>query len=163
MCELITNSAAEKKFPEILNHNASNSSQVLAEFVLRLTRPLPICSDQAREIGKITGIELNNIAQESNLIELIASQCLPGQRVCERNNGAFYAALPDQSHCYYLNSSSEEIKGILIERIAFTHPTHVPKVLNCLRKQVRFNVIIASIIRQMDVTGELTFFKFFLS
>lgn len=127
--------------------------------MLRLTKPLPICIDQAREIGKITGIELTNIAQESNLIELIAALCLPGQRVFERND-AFYAALPDQNHCYYINSSSEDIKGILIERIAFTHPTHVPKVLNCLRKQVRFNVIISSIIRQMDVTGELIFGSF---
>lgn len=157
LCELISReSSTEKKFPEIIHHLASNSTHVPAVFVLRLTKPLPVCTEQAQEIGKITGIELANIGNESNLIELLAAQCLPGRRR-SGTSGAFYAALPDQSHCYWLNSSEDTLKGILVEKIAFTHPTHVPKVLMCLRKQVRFNVIISSIIRQMDVLGEFGF------
>lgn len=144
-----------KNLPQVAAHTASNSTLLPAVFVLKLAKPLPVCVDQARKISKITGIEFPNIATDSNLITLIAKQCFPGQNIPEHTS-AFFSSLPDQSHCYYVNGSSDEIKGITLERVSFTHPSHVPQILVHLRQQVLFNVVISSIIRQMHEPGKLT-------
>lgn len=140
-----------KNMPLVQAHSASNTTQLPACFVLKLARPLPLYLDQARKISKITGIEFPNINEQCNLFSLMANQYFSKQ-ISERTT-AFYAAMPDQHHCYYVNGDPGDLKGILIEKIAFTHPSHVPRILVFLRQQVLFNVIIGSVIRHLQKTG----------
>ena len=142
-----------KPLPSVATHIASNTTSLPACYVLKLAKQMPVCIDQARIISKITGIEFPNITQESNLISLMASQCFPGKHILQRSY-AFYATLPDQSHCYYVNGASDDMKGILVDKVPFTHPSHVPRILGFLRKQALFNVIIGSVIRQLHGTGK---------
>lgn len=137
--------------PQFSMHSSSNATSLPACFVLKLEKPLPICHELAQNICKKTGIEFPNIHSKSNLIDLLAKQLFPNYN--HHQSASFCAELPGQNHCYYVNGSPENIDGILIDKIPFTHPTHVPQILIFLRQQVLFNVILGSIIRQFKKTG----------
>lgn len=131
----------------------ANSNMLPARFILKLSKPLPISLEIARKIICLTGIELADIGSREprSLISLIAQQTL-GRNA----SSPFYTTLPDQQHCYYVNEA-EMIKGILIEKIPFTHPTNVPRILNDLRLQIMFNVILGSLVRQVHGPGRFRF------
>ncbi|KAJ6225072.1 hypothetical protein RDWZM_003617 [Blomia tropicalis] len=138
-----------KNLPQVVAHTASNSTQLPACFVLKLSKSLPISIEQIKTISKVTGIDFPNVNQQSNLITLMANQIFTIKHIAEKTS-SFYATLSDQNHCYYVNGNSVGIKGILVEKIPFTHPSNVPRILMYLRQQVLFNVIMGSIIRQLE-------------
>ena len=140
-----------KNLPQVSRHSSSNTNSLPACFVLKLANPLPICHDQAKKICNETGIDFPNLNEKRNLIDLLAKQMLPNFNYSK--SSSFFATLPGQNHCYYVNGNPEVNDAILIDKIPFTHPTHVPKILVCLRQQVLFNVIIGSIIRQLKKSG----------
>lgn len=141
-----------KNLPQVVAHTASNSTQLPACFVLKLSKPLPISIEQIKTISKVTGIDFPNVNQQSNLITLMANQIFTIKHIAEKTS-SFYTTLSDQNHCYYVNGNSVGIKGILVEKIPFTHPSNVPRILMYLRQQVLFNVIMGSIIRQLEDIG----------
>lgn len=153
-----------KNLPHFLSISTMNSQSLPAYYVLRLTQPLPICLDLVHKIVKLTGIqrkenELNSLI--SLLTKVLISKDQKPLPNC--HSQAFYTVLPDQNHCYYVNNDdivngclkgtnfSTFLSGILIETIPFTHPTHVSRILVYLRQQVLFNVILGSVIRQLNI------------
>lgn len=60
--------------------------------------------------------------------------------------------MPDQLHCYHF-SGWEDLKGVLVESISFTHPTAVPQILVFLRQQTLFNTLLASCVRPATSTS----------
>ncbi|KPM12059.1 Mediator of RNA polymerase II transcription subunit 1-like protein 2 [Sarcoptes scabiei] len=159
-----------KNLPQFLSHTSMNSQTLPACYVLRLLRPLPICIDMIRKIYKLTGISQKfTTNNETELIALLKEQYLQSDQILssqeDRDSSKrkspipFYTVLSDQSHLYYVNSLNEitdeenneeplssMLIGTVVEKIPFTHPTHVPRILVFLRQQVLFNIILGSVI-----------------
>ena len=145
-----------KNMPLVNAHSASNTTLLPACFVLKLTKPLPFSVNQARKISKITGIEFSNINEGSNLISLMTKQFF--SKPVSQKGISFYSVLPDQNHCYYMNKNSNNIQGILVNKVAFTHPSNVPRILVFLRQQVLFNVVFSSVIRHPKEFGKFVIY-----
>lgn len=146
-----------KNLPQFAALSYLNSSTLQACFVLKLPKPLPMSLEIVQKITSVTGIELassENIKAEC-LVNLIAKQILNDRyEKVKSQNGPFHVKLPDQIHCYHMNQSIGQLKGINITSIPFTHPTSVPQILVHLRQQVLFNVVIGSCIRQVSKLGK---------
>ncbi|KPJ15224.1 Mediator of RNA polymerase II transcription subunit 1 [Papilio machaon] len=54
--------------------------------------------------------------------------------------------LPEQTQCYFI-CESRGLEGCVVRSVPFTHPSHVPPLLACLRQQALFNTLIASCVR----------------
>ena len=69
------------------------------------------------------------------------------------HNMRFYAALPGQQHCYFLNKDAplpdgQSLQGTLVSKITFQHPGRVPLILNMIRHQVAYNTLIGSCVKR---------------
>ncbi|KAH9413464.1 Mediator of RNA polymerase II transcription subunit 1 [Dermatophagoides pteronyssinus] len=114
-------------------------------------------------ITLLTNLQLNQSSSSSSVAN---SSMLKSSS----SSSSFLAILPDQRHCYYVNNIGEchydqqssldcssnsngggGSFGILLERLPFTHPSHVSRILVYLRQQVLFNVILGSIIRKLSL------------
>ena len=61
-----------------------------------------------------------------------------------------FQSLPDQHHRYFINGVAGGLldePGVMLSRIPFSHPVHVPKILSLLRQQLLFNSVLASCVR----------------
>lgn len=63
-----------------------------------------------------------------------------------------WQVLPGQVQSYHINelkssSTQEAMKGGLISKLPFTHPTYIPPVIALLRKQLMLNTMVLSCIR----------------
>ncbi|GLH15871.1 Mediator of RNA polymerase II transcription subunit 1 [Gryllus bimaculatus] len=134
-----------KNSPTYAALSANNSATLPACFVLRLNNPMPMCLTLVRCIQQITEIECGDLSSPHPFLSLITQHASAGQLDCANNRGLF-VSLPDQHHCYFM-TESKNMEGILVSNIPFSHPTHVPQILNYLRQQALFNVLVASCIR----------------
>ncbi|OQR71443.1 hypothetical protein BIW11_01498 [Tropilaelaps mercedesae] len=123
------------KMPNFGPLSQLNSVSLPACFTMKLATPMPLDSECIKKIQKVTGIEIPGSQATSHLIELIT----------KRKQGAYFVKLPDQDHTYHMNGGQR--KGAMISSIPFTHPTHVPPVLEFLRQQSLFNSLISSCVR----------------
>ncbi|KAJ8418701.1 hypothetical protein AAFF_G00002000 [Aldrovandia affinis] len=130
------------------------TSEVLpACFFLKLQPPLPMLSSFINKVHQIT--ELN--MRKADL------QWLPLPRLLEtslRDNGHseswegedahFLVPLPEnQTHGYVLTGDMWDmaaLKGALVHSVPFTHPAHIPALLELLRHQAALNTLLASCI-----------------
>jgi len=141
----------------------SNSISLPACFALKLSESLPLSIEIIEKIKQanngldvIYDKEISSTSQ--SLISLLARKMLSKKEFTTKFKSPedpFYVELPDQSHTYYFNRSVSNIEGYEVTSIPFIHPTSVPQILILLRKQVLFNVLVGSCIRQIYRRDEL--------
>ncbi|XP_045168885.2 mediator of RNA polymerase II transcription subunit 1-like [Mercenaria mercenaria] len=135
-----------KSLPSFQNVNNINSYSLSASFVLVLPQPIPVAKSVIDAIKDITGLDVISGEEKSFLSVLL----LHNSNASMSNGNELFVTLPDQQHVYYFNNSVDGClgqPGALVNKIPFTLPTCVPKVLNLLRQQLMFNSVIHSLIR----------------
>lgn len=75
--------------PVYATMTASNSAVLPACFILRLSKPLPMCLPLVRRIQQVTEIEWSNDLQPHPLMSLITQHASAGQLDCSANRGLF--------------------------------------------------------------------------
>ncbi|KAM9308227.1 mediator of RNA polymerase II transcription subunit 1-like [Gastrophryne carolinensis] len=114
-------------------------------FFLVFVHPEPILLPLIQKIQNITGLPVV-AANQAPLHELLINRKLKQDRVFEEIQ--FVVSLPGcLDHCYVLNSRTEHgsaLMGALVNKIPFTHPSHVPSVLEVLRCQAAYNTLLNS-------------------
>ncbi|BFZ02063.1 hypothetical protein BsWGS_05103 [Bradybaena similaris] len=132
-----------------------NSMLLPASFVLVLPQSIPVSLHILHKITAQTGLDIPVVAEPQSLCSLVLEAFSGGaikdcRELYVRNLLFLLQSLPDQQHIYFLdslNGQSPDQQGVMVSRIPFTHPTHVPQVLNLMRQQLLFNIVIASCIR----------------
>lgn len=137
--------------------NDNNSEEFHASFVLKLCKPLPAAVEIVQKIYEVVS-KTGSFTHSSRIpIDcLIIREWLKDKSVPSNERGdTYYASLPQHYHIYHVTESQstpEELvqpsgMGLLLYRIAFTHPSHIPKILELLRRQAMFNTLLTSALR----------------
>ncbi|XP_021233798.1 mediator of RNA polymerase II transcription subunit 1 [Numida meleagris] len=145
-----------KGTPSFSSITSANSVDLPACFFLKFPRPIPVSRAFFQKLQGCTGIPLFDTAPTFvPLYELITQFELSKEAdpVPLNHNMRFYAALPGQQHCYFLNKDAplpdgRSLQGTLISKIAFQHPGRVPLILNLIRHQVAYNTLIGSCVKR---------------
>ncbi|XP_005088993.1 mediator of RNA polymerase II transcription subunit 1 [Aplysia californica] len=146
-----------KSLPSFSGVSQINSMMLPASFVLVLPQSIPVSSQILQKITSLTNLEIHKEAESKNLHSLILEN-FSNRPVKDCHK--LLVSLPDQQHIYFLNGGGQDQQGVMISRIPFTHPTHVPKILSLMRQQLLFNIVIASCIRtgaKKDTVNSIVF------
>lgn len=124
----------------------NNSMLMPATYVLRLSKPMPVCIESLRALG-LPG--LSNVANEEtttvmNLIVQTASRHL-----IKNTQKGLYVNLPKETHCYFF-TDNRRLKGTLISSLPFTEPAQVLKIIAFLKKQALFYTLLSSCVREQQ-------------
>lgn len=156
--------------PAYAPFNSSNSEKLPAQFVLRLSQPLPMLNSSIDQIIQDVNepptikdflLKLVSNSKES-IVSLIARQELDlnkgpfcrsadalSNESCDINKHVYTIKLLNQYHTYHiLDNHLERKDAVYVTKIPFTHPTSIPIILKILRQQAMFNFIIGSCIRR---------------
>ncbi|XP_048122813.1 mediator of RNA polymerase II transcription subunit 1 isoform X1 [Alosa alosa] len=131
------------------------SESLPATFILRLQPAVGLRSSVIHQMEKITDVKPEADQQWEPLLQLLMRSTLGEKGFQESWNPGkeanFLVALPgNQVHGYVLSGpawSASSWKGALIDTIPFTHPAHVPLLLELLRHQSALNILLASCIK----------------
>ncbi|XP_048584382.1 mediator of RNA polymerase II transcription subunit 1 [Nematostella vectensis] len=135
--------------------NDNNSDELPASFVLQLNKPMPVAVESVQKIYSAIH-ETGNFVHSSKvpIHSLVIREWLQSKGIEEGDNiDTFYAVIPNHYHTYYLNNCDpQEVtnvsrNGVLIHRVPFTHPRHVPVIIKQLRRQVTYNTLLTSALR----------------
>ncbi|XP_050186755.1 mediator of RNA polymerase II transcription subunit 1 [Myiozetetes cayanensis] len=145
-----------KGTPSFSSITSANSVDLPACFFLKFPRPIPVSRAFIQKLQSCTGIPLFDTPPTFvPLYELITQFELSKEAdpLPLNHNMRFYAALPGQQHCYFLNKDAplpdgRSLQGTLISKIAFQHPGRVPLILNLIRHQVAYNTLIGSCVKR---------------
>ncbi|XP_039372183.1 mediator of RNA polymerase II transcription subunit 1 isoform X1 [Mauremys reevesii] len=145
-----------KGTPSFSSVTSANSVDLPACFFLKFPRPIPVSRAFIQKLQSCTGIPLFDTPPTFvPLYELITQFELSKETdsVPLNHNMRFYAALPGQQHCYFLNKDAplpdgRSLQGTLISKITFQHPGRVPLILNLIRHQVAYNTLIGSCVKR---------------
>ncbi|NXI48196.1 MED1 polymerase, partial [Galbula dea] len=145
-----------KGTPSFSSITSANSVDLPACFFLKFPRPIPVSRAFIQKLQGCTGIPLFDTPPTFvPLYELITQFELAKEAdpLPLNHNMHFYAALPGQQHCYFLNKDAplpdgRSLQGTLISKIAFQHPGRVPLILNLIRHQVAYNTLIGSCVKR---------------
>uniref|UniRef100_A0A672U959 Mediator of RNA polymerase II transcription subunit 1 n=3 Tax=Strigops habroptila TaxID=2489341 RepID=A0A672U959_STRHB len=145
-----------KGTPSFSSITSANSVDLPACFFLKFPRPIPVSRAFIQKLQGCTGIPLFDTPPTFvPLYELITQFELSKEAdpVPLNHNMHFYAALPGQQHCYFLNKDAplpdgRSLQGTLISKIAFQHPGRVPLILSLIRHQVAYNTLIGSCVKR---------------
>ncbi|NXT02629.1 MED1 polymerase, partial [Jacana jacana] len=145
-----------KGTPSFSSITSANSVDLPACFFLKFPRPIPVSRAFIQKLQGCTGIPLFDTPPAFvPLYELITQFELSKEAdpLPLNHNMRFYAALPGQQHCYFLNKDAplpdgRSLQGTLISKIAFQHPGRVPLILNLIRHQVAYNTLIGSCVKR---------------
>uniref|UniRef100_A0A8C9WRH9 Mediator of RNA polymerase II transcription subunit 1 n=1 Tax=Scleropages formosus TaxID=113540 RepID=A0A8C9WRH9_SCLFO len=149
----------------------SNSVELPACFFLKMNQPTPFSLSFIQRMGKATGISVFETTPTlAPLYELIVQSQLQeegaGVLPSHAQTMRFYASLPGQQHCYFLNRDAPVqdgrcLQGALVSKIPFRHPAQVPALLDVIRHQAAYNTLIGSCVKQTlikeDTPGLLQF------
>ncbi|KAM6312251.1 mediator of RNA polymerase II transcription subunit 1 isoform 4-T4 [Podargus strigoides] len=145
-----------KGTPSFSSITSANSVDLPACFFLKFPHPIPVSRAFIQKLQSCTGIPLFDTPPTFvPLYELITQFELSKEAdpLPLNHNMHFYAALPGQQHCYFLNKDAplpdgRSLQGTLISKIAFQHPGRVPLILNLIRHQVAYNTLIGSCVKR---------------
>ncbi|XP_051496120.1 mediator of RNA polymerase II transcription subunit 1 isoform X2 [Apus apus] len=145
-----------KGTPSFSSITSANSVDLPACFFLKFPRPIPVSRAFIQKLQSCTGIPLFDTPPTFvPLYELITQFELSKEAdpLPLNHNMRFYAALPGQQHCYFLNKDAplpdgRSLQGTLISKIAFQHPGRVPLILSLIRHQVAYNTLIGSCVKR---------------
>ncbi|KAK7110823.1 mediator of RNA polymerase II transcription subunit 1-like isoform X2 [Littorina saxatilis] len=146
--------------PSFTGLSQGNSALLPAHFVLVLSQPVPIALSLIHKFQTITGLDTAKEMGTQPLLSLILDSNSGGKM---RKDQQLYVTLPGQNQLYFINGVSGgplNEPGVILSRIPFSHPTHVPKILSLLRQQLLFNSILTSCVRpsaKKDPTTNLVF------
>ncbi|XP_026864985.2 mediator of RNA polymerase II transcription subunit 1 [Electrophorus electricus] len=136
----------------------SNCVDLPACFFLRMNCPMPFSPSFIQKMANVTGIPVFESAPAlSPLYDLIIkSQLRDDENVSSAASAVsmrFYASLPGQQHCYFLNGNApvqdgRSLQGALVSKIPFRHPAHVPALLDIIRHQAAYNTLIGSCVKK---------------
>ncbi|XP_076399409.1 mediator of RNA polymerase II transcription subunit 1 isoform X2 [Peromyscus maniculatus bairdii] len=155
--------------PSFSSVTSANSVDLPACFFLKFPQPIPVSKAFVQKLQNCTGIPLFETPPTyMPLYELITQFELSKDPdpLPLNHNMRFYAALPGQQHCYFLNKDAplpdgQSLQGTLVSKITFQHPGRVPLILNMIRHQVAYNTLIGSCVKrtvlQEDSPGLLQF------
>ncbi|KAL8622395.1 hypothetical protein ACOMHN_041723 [Nucella lapillus] len=152
--------SVSKSLPSFNALTHANSASLPACFVLVLPQPIPVAMSVIRNIQNLTNLDTGKDNGSQPLLSLILDSNSGGKM---KNDQQLYVSLPDQHHRYFINGVSGGIleePSVMLSRIPFNHPTHVPKILSYLRQQLLFNSLLASCVRpaaKKDSTSSLVF------
>ncbi|XP_069093553.1 mediator of RNA polymerase II transcription subunit 1 [Pleurodeles waltl] len=145
-----------KGTPSFSSVTNANSVDLPSCFFLKFSRPIPISRGFIQKIQNCTGIPLFDTAPTFvPHYELVTQFELSKEAdpVPLYHNMRFYASLPGQQHCYFLNKDAplpdgRSLQGTLLSKIPFQHPGNVPVVLDLIRHQVAYNTLIGSCVKR---------------
>ncbi|CAL1266024.1 unnamed protein product [Larinioides sclopetarius] len=143
----VTKTTDGRSQPQFAALSNLNSTILPANFVLKLPKPIPMAISLVKDIQNVTNAKIPDCGDLSNaqpLLSVIINDASNGK--LSAGDQGLWVTLPDQHHCYFLNSSPD-LQGVMVSSIPFTHPTHVPQILVFLRQQMLFNTVISSCIR----------------
>ncbi|CAH0398408.1 unnamed protein product [Chilo suppressalis] len=128
-----------------------NSAMLPACFTLKLSQPTPLCAGLSKLIHATTEVEVaGDWANAKPMLGLVAQQAYnklaPGKVIELNLSKGLFVNLPEQTQCYFL-CETRGLEGCIVTSVPFTHPSHVPPLLACLRQQALFNALIASCVR----------------
>uniref|UniRef100_A0A8C2GIA9 Mediator of RNA polymerase II transcription subunit 1 n=1 Tax=Cyprinus carpio TaxID=7962 RepID=A0A8C2GIA9_CYPCA len=128
----------------------SCSELLPATFLLKLQPPLPVLIPFIEKMGRITdGVIAEKPQQVEPLPQLLmkTSKALSSE-ISWTDGVQFVVPLPvSEYHSYVFPGAvwgRESWKGALVHTVPFTHPGHVPALLDLLRHQSAINVLLAS-------------------
>uniref|UniRef100_G3R077 Mediator of RNA polymerase II transcription subunit 1 n=1 Tax=Gorilla gorilla gorilla TaxID=9595 RepID=G3R077_GORGO len=142
--------------PSFSSITSANSVDLPACFFLKFPQPIPVSRAFVQKLQNCTGIPLFETQPTyAPLYELITQFELSKDPdpIPLNHNMRFYAALPGQQHCYFLNKDAplpdgRSLQGTLVSKITFQHPGRVPLILNLIRHQVAYNTLIGSCVKR---------------
>uniref|UniRef100_A0A8C9UKM8 Mediator of RNA polymerase II transcription subunit 1 n=1 Tax=Spermophilus dauricus TaxID=99837 RepID=A0A8C9UKM8_SPEDA len=142
--------------PSFSSITSANSVDLPACFFLKFPQPIPVSRTFVQKLQNCTGIPLFETQPTYvPLYELITQFELSKDPdpIPLNHNMRFYAALPGQQHCYFLNKDAplpdgRSLQGTLVNKITFQHPGRVPLILNIIRHQVAYNTLIGSCVKR---------------
>ncbi|NXX13101.1 MED1 polymerase, partial [Podargus strigoides] len=145
-----------KGTPSFSSITSANSVDLPACFFLKFPHPIPVSRAFIQKLQSCTGIPLFDTPPTFvPLYELITQFELSKEAdpLPLNHNMHFYAALPGQKHCYFLNKDAplpdgRSLQGTLISKIAFQHPRQVPLILDLIGHQVAYNTLIGSCVKR---------------
>ncbi|XP_067108255.1 mediator of RNA polymerase II transcription subunit 1-like [Osmerus mordax] len=121
-------------------------------FLLKLQKPLPVLSAFINKINQITGVAIPETdLQWAPLPQLLME--LSGRKNWDEtlsgpeSDTFFIVSLPGEVHSYVVPGTAwagGTCKGSMVGSIPFTHPAHVPALLEVLRHQCTINTLLAS-------------------
>ncbi|KAM4705115.1 mediator of RNA polymerase II transcription subunit 1-like [Rhinophrynus dorsalis] len=135
-----------------------NSMNLPACFSLSFSDPVPVFLTLIQKVQTITGMPVVGTKQ-APLHELLIQMKNESHRTEDvSREDQFIMSVPDCiDHCYTINSRTDndgEVMGALVNKIPFTHPSHVPPTLEVLRHQAAYNTLISSCISSTRKTKE---------
>ncbi|XP_050953659.1 mediator of RNA polymerase II transcription subunit 1 isoform X2 [Labeo rohita] len=136
-------------FPVFQPLTESCSELLPATFLLKLQPPLPMLISFIEKMGEITGgVVAEKPQQVEPLPQLLMKTCKLLNSKIWTEGVQFVVPLPaSEYHSYVFPGAEwgrESWKGALIHTVPFTHPGHVPALLDILRHQSAINVLLAS-------------------
>ncbi|XP_043082616.1 mediator of RNA polymerase II transcription subunit 1 isoform X2 [Puntigrus tetrazona] len=137
-------------FPVFQPLTESCSDLLPATFLLKLQPPLPMLMSFVEKMGSITdGVIAEKAQQVEPLPQLLmkTSRTLNSKTSWTEGLQFVVPLLASECHSYVFPGAEwgrESWKGALIHTVPFTHPGHVPALLDLLRHQSAINVLLAS-------------------
>ncbi|KAK1881645.1 Mediator of RNA polymerase II transcription subunit 1 [Dissostichus eleginoides] len=156
-----------KGTPSFSTVTNTNCVDLPACFFLKMNRPMPFSLSFIQRLGNATSIPVfESPPALSPLCQLIVQSQSQRQLLEEGSstpppsrNMHFYFALPDQQHCYFLNSDApvqdgHSLQGVLVTKIPFRHPAQVPLLLDIIRHQAAYNNLIGSCVKRTSIKND---------
>uniref|UniRef100_A0A8C4T0S4 Mediator of RNA polymerase II transcription subunit 1 n=1 Tax=Erpetoichthys calabaricus TaxID=27687 RepID=A0A8C4T0S4_ERPCA len=145
-----------KGTPSFSSVTNSNCVDLPACFLLKLQQPIPFSSAFIQKLESCTGIPIPDLAPSRTPLYELITQCKlqeEGGPPLSAHGMRFYASLPGQQHCYFLNSDApvhngQCLQGTLLSKIPFRHPAQVPGLLDLIRHQATYNTLIGSCVKR---------------
>ncbi|XP_057178334.1 mediator of RNA polymerase II transcription subunit 1 isoform X1 [Triplophysa rosa] len=137
-------------FPLFQPLSESGSALLPATFLLKLQPPLPVLASFIEKMCKITDVVVpEQLLQVEPLPQLLMKTgTLQNSKRTWTGDVQFVVPLPASEYHSYVFSAAEwnhdSWNGALIHTVPFTHPGHVPALLDTLRHQSAINVLLAS-------------------
>ncbi|CAF0705814.1 unnamed protein product [Brachionus calyciflorus] len=136
------------KSPKQLNPNSNSSINIPATYQVKLNKPLVMCLSTLNQLNQQLGIETQTSESDklTPFFELLAKTAINNKVL----NDAYSVQLPDENQVYYITELDEtNCMGVIIEKIAFTHPQDLLLIIETLRKQLLFNELLLSCMRKL--------------
>uniref|UniRef100_A0A8C1NE51 Mediator of RNA polymerase II transcription subunit 1 n=1 Tax=Cyprinus carpio TaxID=7962 RepID=A0A8C1NE51_CYPCA len=162
----------KKGTPSFSSVTNSNCVDLPACFFLKMNRLMPFSLSYIKKMGGTTGIPVFETTPTLfPLYDLIIKSQLHEEGEASlpalTKSMLFYASLPGQQHCYFLNGDApvqdgRSLQGAYVSKIPFRHPAQVPALLDIIRHQAAYNTLIGSCVKktyvkEADTSGLLQF------
>ncbi|KAG9276711.1 mediator of RNA polymerase II transcription subunit 1-like isoform X1, partial [Astyanax mexicanus] len=151
-------------FPVFRPMSEVKTESLPAFFLLKLQPPVPTLNSFIQQMNQITDVTPEADLQVEPLFQLIKQLSLTEktcESMCDEEDSHFHVTLPDaELHSYVFGGAEWKCdlwKGALIHAVPFTHPAHVPALLELLRHQSVINALLASCITRHEQQPGLTY------